>query len=134
MRFFLRGLRLAERPALAKEILEHAIPLTTQDVLVVYVAATGLRGGRLERTVEVRKVYPRAIDGHALSAIQLCTASGVCAMLDLHREGRLAPRGLVKQESVPLGVFLANRFGRNFGAASVNAITPPGPAVRRNVA
>jgi saccharopine dehydrogenase-like NADP-dependent oxidoreductase len=134
MRFFLRGLRLAERPSLARDILEHAIPVTAQDVVIVYVAASGLRAGKLERTVEVRKVYPRAIDGQALSAIQLCTASGVCAMLDLHREGRLPTRGLVRQESVPLGALLENRFGRNFGAASVNAIAPPGPAARRNVA
>jgi saccharopine dehydrogenase-like NADP-dependent oxidoreductase len=134
MRFLLRGLRLAERPALAREILERAIPLTTQDVVLVYVAASGRRAGRLERTVEVRKVYPRAIDGQALSAIQLCTASGVCAMLDLHREGGLPSRGFVRQESVPLGAFLDNRFGRNFGAAPVNALTPPAPSTRRNVA
>jgi saccharopine dehydrogenase-like NADP-dependent oxidoreductase len=134
MRFLLRGLRLAERPSLAKEILERAIPLTQQDVVVVYVAASGERGGRLERTAFVRKVYPRQVDGEALSAIQLCTASGISAMLDLHREGALPSRGFVKQENVKLDAFLANRFGRNFGAASPSDRPAEGEGVRRHVA
>ncbi len=114
MRFLLRGLRLSEQPSLAKSILERAIPVTTQDVVVLYVAAAGEKDGVLERTVDVRKIYPRAVAGQSFSAIQLCTASGVCAMVDLHRAGLLPRRGFVKQEDVPLHAFLDNRFGRCF--------------------
>lgn len=114
MRFLLRGLRLAEQPELAKSILERALPVTTQDVVVVYVAASGMKNGVLERTVDVRKMYPAVIGGETFSAIQLCTASGVSAMVDLHRAGLLPRRGFVRQEDVSLGALLANRFGTWF--------------------
>ncbi len=117
MRFLLRGLRLAEQPDLAKSILERAIPVTAQDVVVLYCAAAGEKDGELARTVDVRKIYPRTVGDQTFSAIQLCTASGLCAALDLHREGALPKRGFVKQEDVPLARFLGNRFGSCFGAA-----------------
>ena len=59
-----------------------------------------------------------------LSAIQLTTAAGISAVLDLLAEGQLPGKGLVRQEDVPLEVFLANRFGRVYaqaGAAGAGA-------------
>jgi len=61
-----------------------------------------------------KKVYGRAVDGRQLSAIQLTTAAGVCAMVDLFVAGRLPQRGFVRQEETQLDDFLANRFGRYF--------------------
>jgi saccharopine dehydrogenase-like NADP-dependent oxidoreductase len=49
-----------------------------------------------------------------LSAIQLTTASGICAMVDMLCEGKLPQAGFVRQEDVPLDTFLANRFGRYY--------------------
>jgi saccharopine dehydrogenase-like NADP-dependent oxidoreductase len=118
MRFLLRGLKLADQPDLAKSILERAIPMTAQDVVVLYVAASGERGGALERTVDVRKIYPRVALDQTFTAIQVSTASGLCAALDMNREGTLPKRGFVKQEDVPLDAFLANRFGRCFESGS----------------
>jgi len=46
------------------------------------------------------------------SAIQITTASSLCAMLDLLAQGRLPHVGFVRQEDVPLAAFLGNRFGR----------------------
>jgi saccharopine dehydrogenase-like NADP-dependent oxidoreductase len=59
----------------------------------------------------VRKVYSRSLHGTTHSAIQITTASALCAMLDLLREGGLPQRGFVKQEDLALDRFLANRFG-----------------------
>ena len=50
--------------------------------------------------------------GKMRSAIQITTASSLCAMLDLLSTGRLPQAGFVKQEDVSLDEFLANRFGR----------------------
>ena len=58
--------------------------------------------------------YAATIGGHPWSAIQITTAAGVCAMLDLMREGKIPRRGFVRQEDVPLAEFLANRFGRHY--------------------
>ena len=56
----------------------------------------------------------RVRPGRMMSAIQITTASGLCAVLDLLAEGRLAGRGLVRQEDIAMSDFLRNRFGATF--------------------
>jgi saccharopine dehydrogenase-like NADP-dependent oxidoreductase len=51
----------------------------------------------------------------ARSAIQITTASGICAMLDMLANGVLPQRGFIRQEEVALSAFLSNRFGSAFG-------------------
>jgi saccharopine dehydrogenase-like NADP-dependent oxidoreductase len=112
IQFLLRELRLEERRSLLKEILEYAVPATSQDVVLVFCVATGWKNGMFIQLSDARKIYHAERFGTMWSAIQLTTASAVCAVLDLHREGRLLPpRGFVRQEEVPLPAFLANRFG-----------------------
>jgi saccharopine dehydrogenase-like NADP-dependent oxidoreductase len=55
------------------------------------------------------------------SAIQITTAGGICAVLDLLREGHLPQAGLIKQEEIGLEPFLANRFGRFYAIPAVAA-------------
>jgi saccharopine dehydrogenase-like NADP-dependent oxidoreductase len=49
-----------------------------------------------------------------MSAIQITTAAGICAMVDLLAEGKLPKKGFVRQEEADLPSFLANRFGRYY--------------------
>jgi saccharopine dehydrogenase-like NADP-dependent oxidoreductase len=88
-----------------------------QDVVIIFVTVSGQRGGRLVQDSFVRKIYPQSIAGRLRSAIQVSTASSLCAMLDLLASGRLAQRGFVRQEDVPLADFLGNRFGRVYDPA-----------------
>jgi saccharopine dehydrogenase-like NADP-dependent oxidoreductase len=110
--FLLHGLRLADRRDLLKDVLERAVPVTFQDVVVVFCTVSGLRQGQLVQISDARKIYNQTIDGENWSAIQITTAAGVCAMIDLFAMGRLGPRGFLRQEQVGLDEFLANRFGR----------------------
>ncbi len=109
--FLVNGLRLGERRELLKEILERAVPITFQDVVIVFASASGWQNGQLTQIVDARKVYNQAIDGENWSAIQITTAAGVSTMIDLFAAGRLGRRGFVRQEEVRLDEFLANRFG-----------------------
>lgn len=113
MRVLLHDLQLGQprRRELLRDLLESALPATGQDVVLVFISACGERNGRLEQESHVQTIYGRSLRGRALSAIQLATAAGVCAMVDLVREGRLPRRGLVRQEQARLEDFLANRFG-----------------------
>jgi saccharopine dehydrogenase-like NADP-dependent oxidoreductase len=104
-------LRLGERRDLFKDVLEAAIPITLQDVVLVFVTVTGMRGGRFMQESYANKVYSREINGMVWSAIQITTAAGVCTMVDLLRAGELPGKGFVRQEDVALDVFLRNRFG-----------------------
>ena len=111
MAFLLGDLRLYERRDLLKDILETSVPVTFQDVVVTFCTVTGHRNGQFAQLTDARKVYHQQIAGEVWSAIQITTAAGVCAALDLHFAGKLPPSGFVKQEDVPFAEFLGNRFG-----------------------
>ncbi|WP_251864275.1 saccharopine dehydrogenase NADP-binding domain-containing protein [Achromobacter sp. Marseille-Q4962] len=112
MKLLLNDLRLRDRRELLKEILEAAIPATDQDVIIVLVTASGRRHGRLEEESHPARIYGAELGGHRLSAIQLSTAAGICAALDLVAEGALPARGFVGQEAIALDTLLQNRYGR----------------------
>jgi saccharopine dehydrogenase-like NADP-dependent oxidoreductase len=114
MRMLLEDLRLAQRRALLKDVLESSVPITHQDVVLIFVSVAGWREARLTQESYARKVYAREAGGRLMSAIQLTTAAGVCAMVDLHARGRLPATGFVRQEDASLDEFLANRFGRHY--------------------
>jgi saccharopine dehydrogenase-like NADP-dependent oxidoreductase len=114
MRFLCNDLRLSKRRELFRDVLENAVPVTTQDVVLVSITASGTRSGRLVQETYTQKVYHGDVLGKELSAIQITTAAAVCAMVDLHREGALPATGFVRQEDVALDAFLANRFGRYY--------------------
>jgi saccharopine dehydrogenase-like NADP-dependent oxidoreductase len=114
MAFLLQDLRLAERREMLKDILERAVPITLQDVVVIFCNVTGWQEGRFTKWSDARKLYSQSIAGRTWSAIQVTTAAGVCAAVDMHVEGKLPAAGFVKQEEVDLHQFLANRFGRYY--------------------
>jgi saccharopine dehydrogenase-like NADP-dependent oxidoreductase len=107
-------LRLRDRREVLKDILEHSVPVTFQDVVVTFCTVTGQRGGQLVQISDARKTYHQTIDGENWSAIQVTTAAAICTVVDLHFEGRLPKSGFVRQEEVDLDTFLANRFGRYY--------------------
>ncbi|MCG7328523.1 saccharopine dehydrogenase family protein [Achromobacter sp. ACRQX] len=112
MKLLLTDLRLRDRRDLLKDIFESAIPTTEQDVIVIQASASGYRHGRLEEESYPIRVFGAEVDGHRLSAIQLSTAAGICAALDLVAHGVLPQQGFVGQEAIGLEALLNNRFGR----------------------
>ena len=114
VKLLIRDLRLGQRRALLKDVLETAIPITLQDVVLIFVTVSGTREGRLTQHTYAKKIYSRTVNGRHLSAIQLTTAAGVCAMVDLLRDGKLPQSGFVRQEQAALPDFLANRFGKYY--------------------
>lgn len=116
IRFLLHDLRLAEQRDLLKQILERALPVTHEDVVITFVTAAGQRDGQFVQLSDVRRICHQHVAGQHWGAIQITTAAGVCAALDLHVAGRLPQQGWVRQEDILLDEFLQNRFGRYFRA------------------
>lgn len=114
MKALLQDLRLADRRDVLKDIFENALPSTLQDVVVIFVTVSGLKEGRLIQQTYANKVYSATAGGVTRSAIQITTASGICAVLDMLAQGTLPQRGFVRQEDITLDAFLANRFGRAY--------------------
>ena len=114
-------LRLRERRDVLKDILESAVPVTFQDLVVTFCTVTGWRNGQLVQITDARKVYHQQISGENWSAIQVTTAASVCAALDLFVAGLLPRRGFVRQEQIDFDTFIANRFGQYYAS---HASTP----------
>ncbi len=112
MKLLIQDLRLGERPELFKDILEYALPITLQDVVLIFVSVSGYRQGQFQQQTFVRKIYGQQIADRSYSAIQISTAASVCAVLELLLTGALPNKGFVKQEQVALKAFLENRFGQ----------------------
>jgi saccharopine dehydrogenase-like NADP-dependent oxidoreductase len=112
MRALLNDLRLRDRRNVLKDLLEHAVPTTLQDVVIIFVTVSGYKDGELVQETYANKIYSREVDGRTLSAIQITTAAAMCAVLDLLNAGALPQRGFVHQEDIGLKVFLENRFGK----------------------
>jgi saccharopine dehydrogenase-like NADP-dependent oxidoreductase len=114
MKALLNDLRLRDRRDLLKDILENSVPATLQDVVIVFVTVSGLKDGHLVQETYANKIYAREMGGRIESAIQITTASAICAVLDMLSNGALRAAGFVRQEEIALADFLANRFGRAY--------------------
>jgi saccharopine dehydrogenase-like NADP-dependent oxidoreductase len=112
--FLMQDLKLNHDRGTLKRILENAVPKTLQDVVLIYVSVTGRQNGELFEENYVKKFYPRKIVGRLWSAIQVTTASGLCAVVDLVLRSSSPPKGFVTQESFKYTDFLENRFGQYY--------------------
>lgn len=114
MRLLMNDLKMNEDRVTLKRILENAIPKTYQDIVLVYVTIEGIKNGELAEKSYLKKVYPESIRGLDWSAIQVSTAAGVCAVVDLVLGQANEYQGLVLQETFKLKDVLANRFGQYY--------------------
>lgn len=121
MKVLLNDLRLRERRELLHDVLEAALPYTHQDVVVIFVTASGVAGGVLRQETYANKVHAREIAGTWRTAIQVTTAAGVCAVLDMLARNELPQRGVVRMEDISLAGFLRSRFGNLYKQSSASA-------------
>jgi saccharopine dehydrogenase-like NADP-dependent oxidoreductase len=111
----LEDLRFQEDRETLKGVFERSLPHTSQDVVIVFVTVTGMRKGSLEQESYVKKIYHSdRIHGEHWGAIQITTAAGICAVLDMHATGNLPQAGFVRQEDVSYTQFVNNRFGKYY--------------------
>jgi saccharopine dehydrogenase-like NADP-dependent oxidoreductase len=117
MKFLLFDLNLSQKQEVLTQIFDQEVPLTFNDVVVVYVNSVGSDGGNLLQRSFVRKIYSSTIGRQPLSAIQLSTAAGLVGVLELFAKKQL-PLGFVRQESISLTQFFETEWGgRVYGQA-----------------
>jgi saccharopine dehydrogenase-like NADP-dependent oxidoreductase len=114
MQFLMNDLKLNQDRKTLKHVLENAVPQTLQDVVIVYAAVTGTQDGELREENYVNKVYPQVIAGRLWSAIQVTTAAGITAVVDLVLQHPKQYQGFVPQEKFSMPDILSNRFGRYY--------------------
>jgi saccharopine dehydrogenase-like NADP-dependent oxidoreductase len=123
MRLLMNDLKLNHDRGTLKHILENAVPQTLQDVVIVYAAVTGRQAGQLREENYVNKIYPQVIAGRLWSAIQVTTAAGITAVVDLVLGHPGKYHGFVAQEQFRLTDILANRFGRYFAPGGTKHVS-----------
>ncbi|WP_051209767.1 saccharopine dehydrogenase family protein [Gelidibacter mesophilus] len=111
MKLLLYDLQLKNDRKLAKEILNNALPLVDEDIVLVYAAVEGKINGSLRRK-EFSESYRKInLDGKDWRAISWTTACSISSVVDLVSEGLLKNKGFIKQEDIPLDVFLQSHYG-----------------------
>jgi saccharopine dehydrogenase-like NADP-dependent oxidoreductase len=110
MKFLLHDLNLIDNRKLLTEIFDQEVPTTETDVVIIYVNVVGQDEHGVRQRSFAKKIYGDLLDGRRYSAIQLSTAAGMAAILELFAGGRLQT-GFVKQESVRFEDFLSTRWG-----------------------
>ena len=107
MQFLLEDLNLKNNKEKFVELFDQELPYTTQDVIVMVVSVIGkIKGKMLEKTYH-KKIY----GNNGMSAIQLSTASGICANVMLWALGEI-PGGYLKQEDIPYEKWKQTKFGK----------------------
>jgi saccharopine dehydrogenase-like NADP-dependent oxidoreductase len=112
LKFLMQDLGLNQDRALLKEILERALPKTAEDVAVIYIVVTGQQRGQYREESYVRKIYSQMLAQMPWTAIQITTASSVCAVVDMVLDHPENYHGVILQEQFSLTAFLNNRFGK----------------------
>ena len=124
MRLLMNDLKLNHDRGTLKRILENAVPQTLQDVVVIYVAVTGTQDGELREENYVNKVYPQMIAGRLWSAIQVTTASGICAVVDLVLQRRRPPPRLRASGRLPPARRLRQPLRPHYAQAAARKCPP----------
>lgn len=114
MKFLMNDLKLNHHRDILKSILEETIPSSHQDVVIVHIAVIGNKNNHFIESNYTRKFYPVTIENKLLTAIQMATASSVCAVVDMILTKKYLYHGLVTQEQFSLQDFLENQFGQYY--------------------
>ncbi|MEZ5278390.1 MAG: saccharopine dehydrogenase NADP-binding domain-containing protein [Opitutaceae bacterium] len=125
MRFLLDDLNLGRNPKVLTEIFDQEVPMTDQDVVIIFVNAVGsIEGEGFQQRSFVKKILGTTVRETRLSAIQLSTAAGVLAMLELYNAGELSS-GFVKQESIELDRFFSTKWGGRVYGPDIPTVAEP---------
>lgn len=111
MAFLMNDLKLNHDRQTLKTILERAIPKTYQDKVFIFITVNGIKNDELIEENYYKTILPQTIAGIAWSAIQVSTAAGLCGVVDLILNSKVAYKGFVYQEQLPLNEFLQSPFG-----------------------
>ena len=114
IKFLLNDLGFIDHRQQLCDIFDRSIPSTTDDVIVILCVAIGIENGKLVEKIDARRVPAATINGKHWTGIQITTAAGVCAILDMLKDGKVPTKGFVKMEDVNYDDFIANRFGRHY--------------------
>jgi saccharopine dehydrogenase-like NADP-dependent oxidoreductase len=118
MKFLLFDLKLNEYRKILKEVLESAVPTTSEDHVVVLCCVEGKKNGILTQKTYAKTVKHADLLGKHWSAIQIITASSAASVAELIMRGKMPHKGFVRQEEIDFNAFCSTPFGKMFANAA----------------
>ncbi len=113
--FLMQDLRFNTDRETLRTVFERSLPTTAQDKVLIFVEVGGVVKRKYVQRTYASTVYNGKVKNHHFGAIQITTASGICAPIDLLLTGKLKKaKGLLKSEDIPLMQFLGNEFGKYY--------------------
>jgi saccharopine dehydrogenase-like NADP-dependent oxidoreductase len=112
MKLLLEDLRFRESPDELVRRLGYALPPDDEDRVLMHVSAEGAINGRMQTKILVAQYDPLTIAGKNRPAILWTTAASIAAVVEMASRGELPQKGFVKQEDIPLAVFLKTAHGK----------------------
>lgn len=111
MKLLLYDLLLKDDRKLAQKILNNALPIVDEDIVLVYAAVEGKIDGQLKRKEFSESYRKITLDNKDWRAISWTTACSISTVVDLVSEGKLKNKGFIKQEEIPFEMFIQSEFG-----------------------
>lgn len=111
MKLLLYDLLLKNDRKLAQSILNNALPIVDEDIVLVYAAVEGMIDGQLRRKEFTESYRNLTLDGQDWRAISWTTACSIAAVVELVSDGKLKEKGFIKQEEIPFDLFINSHFG-----------------------
>jgi len=111
MKFLLYDLLLKNDRDKAKDILNNALPLVDEDIVLVYAAVEGKINRQLRRKEFSESYRKITLENKDWRAISWTTACSISAVVDLVSNGKLKNKGFIKQEEIPFDLFINSEFG-----------------------
>ena len=109
MRFLLKDLRMDQNIELFTSFFEKYVPRTLRDMVLLYIRVQGIRNG-----VMTERSYRKQFFANGCTAIEMTTASSLCAIVELWARSKIQKIGLLRQEHVNWDDFVATRHGALF--------------------
>jgi len=114
MRLLLEDLRFKQSPDELVKRIRFALPPDDEDRVLMHVSAQGAIKKRMQTRVLVAQFDPIELAGKMRPAILWTTAASIAAIVELAAAGKLPAKGFVKQEEIPLPLFLSTHHGKLF--------------------
>lgn len=114
MRLLLEDLRFRQNPDELVKRIRHALPPDDEDRVLMHISAQGAIKGRMQTRVLAAQYNPIELAGKMRPAILWTTAASIAAVVELASAGKLPAKGFVRQEDIPLPLFLSTAHGKLF--------------------
>ncbi len=110
IQFLIKALRLHEQPQSMRELLAPVFSRQEQDALWVRIECKGNSHQQSKILRFEQVIQPYIIEDYSFSALQISTAIGIGALVDVIISDSSQYKGLIAQESMDFNTWLTNRF------------------------